>query len=115
MNRKMRCIILLIGVLSLLVGTASAKESSLTTLFEIRFGDEVYVNEFEITWEEDEEGGTETTVTIPNSYGRVIANSVNLYSNPSVTSDVIAFLPNGTLLRITSKYEKTDGEIWYKV
>ena len=44
MNRKMRCIILLIGVLSLLVGTASAKESSLTTLFEIRFGDEVYVS-----------------------------------------------------------------------
>jgi len=59
--------------------------------------------------------GSGSTVSVDDSYGRVIKNNVNLRSKASTTSAAVASLKQDTLVRISKIYTGGDGVKWYYI
>ena len=111
--KMMRIATLLSLMLMISVSTFAERKTTRASI-DLRFGDETYTSEVEVSWDEQDDGVVILPLTEADSFFLVNKDGVQMYTTYSVNSAVKTTMEKGTPVQATRKYS-VGGEIWYYI
>ena len=111
---KMMRIATLLSLMLMISVSAFAERKTTRASIDLRFGDETYTSEVEVSWDEQDDGVVILPLTEADSFFLVNKDGVPLRTTYSLNSAAKTTMDKGTPVQATRKYS-VSGEIWYYI